>query len=83
MPFPPDPSPPDPQLPQDPPQGQGSLPLRGLSLLVVDDSRFTCDALRLILHRAGARLRRAGSVLFACSQNSVRSPMAEIGRAHV
>ena len=59
------PFPPDPQLPQDPPQGQGSLPLRGLSLLVVDDSRFTCDALRLILHRAGARLRRAESLEIA------------------
>ena len=53
------PFPPDPMSPQPPLQGSGRLPLQGLSLLVVDDSRFTCDALRLVLQRAGARLRRA------------------------
>ncbi len=37
------------------------LPLQGLTVLIVDDSRFACDALRLILQRAGARLRRAES----------------------
>jgi CheY-like chemotaxis protein len=36
-----------------------------LTLLVVDDSRFTCDALRLILQRAGAKLRRAESLEIA------------------
>ncbi|HMS95441.1 MAG TPA: response regulator [Tabrizicola sp.] len=41
---------------------QAQLPLRGLTLLVVDDSRFACDALRLILQRTGARLRRAESL---------------------
>ncbi|RYI29779.1 MAG: response regulator [Acetobacteraceae bacterium] len=60
MPFPPDAS-----LPQTPPQGQGRLPLHGLTVLVVDDSRFTCDALRLVLQRAGARLRRAESLEIA------------------
>lgn len=34
-------------------------PFRGLTILLVDDSRFTCDALRLICLRAGGRLRRA------------------------
>ena len=38
------------------------LPLQGLTLLIVDDSRFACDALRLILQRSGARLRRAESL---------------------
>ncbi len=59
------PFPPDPHMPQNPPSGPGRLPLQGLTLLVVDDSRFTCDALRLILHRAGARLRRAESLEIA------------------
>lgn len=59
MPFPPDT--PTPQIPQ----GRDRLPLHGLALLVVDDSRFTCDALRLILQRAGARLRRAESLEIA------------------
>lgn len=60
MPFPPD----APKL-QSAPQGQTRLPLAGLTVLVVDDSRFTCDALRLILQRAGARLRRAESLEIA------------------
>lgn len=38
------------------------LPLQGLTLLVVDDSRFACDGLRLILQRTGAKLRRAESL---------------------
>jgi CheY-like chemotaxis protein len=54
---------PDPQMPAAPPGA--ALPLQGLTLMVVDDSRFTCDALRLILHRAGARLRRAESLEIA------------------
>ena len=59
MPFPPDT--PTPQAPK----GRDRPPLQGLALLVVDDSRFTCDALRLILQRAGAKLRRAESLEIA------------------
>lgn len=40
----------------------GTRPLAGLTLLVVEDSRFTCDALRLLCQRSGARLRRADSL---------------------
>ena len=47
------------------PAGASTLPLQGLTLMIVDDSRFTCDALRLILQRAGARLRRAESLEIA------------------
>ncbi len=59
------PFPPDPLLPLSPPRSATALPLRGLTLLVVDDSRFACDALRLILQRAGARMRRAESLEIA------------------
>ena len=55
---------PDPTLPATP-VAADALPLQGLTLLLVDDSRFTCDALRLILHRAGAKLRRAESLEIA------------------
>ncbi|MDR0810030.1 MAG: response regulator, partial [Gemmobacter sp.] len=37
-------------------------PLRGLTLLAVEDSRFACDALRLMSLRSGARLRRADTL---------------------
>jgi DNA-binding NarL/FixJ family response regulator len=68
------PFPPDPHMPQNPAQGGAGLPLQGLSLLIVDDSRFTCDALRLILHRAGARLRRAESLEIARLHLAFRRP---------
>ena len=40
-------------------------PLTGLTLLVVDDSRFACDAFRLLALRSGARTRRADSLVAA------------------
>lgn len=39
--------------------------LQGLTLLAVEDSRFAGEALRLMAHRSGARLRRAESLASA------------------
>jgi CheY-like chemotaxis protein len=37
-------------------------PLLGITALVVEDSLFACEALRLLCQRSGARLRRADSI---------------------
>ncbi|MBA3909723.1 MAG: response regulator [Rhodobacter sp.] len=42
-----------------------ALPFRGITLLLVEDSRFTCDAIRLICLRAGGRLKRAETLAAA------------------
>ncbi|EEW24584.1 response regulator [Rhodobacter ferrooxidans] len=51
-----------------------TLPLHGLTFLVVEDSRFACDALRLFCQRSGARLRRTETLRAARAHLKVYRP---------
>ncbi len=54
--------------------GRPVQPLRGLTILAVEDSRFACEALRLLCLRSDARLRRAESLEQADRHLSLYSP---------
>ena len=49
-------------------------PLLGLTVLVVEDSRFACEAVRLLCLRSGARIRRADSLEHAHRHLGVYRP---------
>lgn len=51
-----------------------ALPLQGVTLLVVEDSRFACEALRLMAQRSGARMRRAATLSDARRHLSLYRP---------
>lgn len=60
------------------PTPTAARPLLGLTILVVEDSRFACEAMRLLCLRSGARIRRADSMRSARRHLQVYRPSVAI-----
>ncbi|MCV3271408.1 response regulator [Roseobacter sinensis] len=60
------------------PAPTASRPLLGLTVLVIEDSRFACEAMRLLCLRSGARIRRADCMRSARRHLQVYRPSVVI-----
>ena len=60
------------------PAPTAARPLLGLTVLVIEDSRFACEAMRLLCLRSGARIRRADSLKSARRHLQVYRPSVVI-----
>lgn len=60
------------------PTPTAARPLLGLTILVVEDSRYACEAMRLLCLRSGARIRRADSMRSARRHLQVYQPSVAI-----
>ena len=67
----------DPLIPTQP-APTAARPLLGLTVLVIEDSRFSCEAMRLLCLRSGARIRRADSLKAARRHLQVYRPSVVI-----
>ena len=56
------------------PAPTAARPLLGLTILVIEDSRYACEAMRLLSLRSGARIRRADCIRSARRHLQVYRP---------
>lgn len=60
------------------PAPTAARPLLGMTVLVIEDSRFACEAMRLLCLRSGARIRRADCIRSARRHLQVYRPSVAV-----